>query len=107
MLNKSKRLRAAEVEQVMKAGKSARSAHLQVKFASSGASLRSAAVVPKTLARKAVKRNTLRRALYRALAASNIRNCKGNAVFFVRVVPKEGPTAVFTEELMLLLPQVC
>src|SRR5487761_2208151 len=99
MLNKSKRLRAAEVEQVMKAGRSARSAHLQVKFAPLATPLRSAAVVPKALARKATARNTLRRALYRALAAADTGLCKGNAVFFVRIIPKEKPTTVFAEEL--------
>ncbi len=106
MLNKRKRLRAAEVEQVMKAGKSARSPHLQVKFVSSALSLRSAAVVPKSLARKATARNTLRRALYRALEAVDTSSSKGNAVFFVRLVPKEKPAAVFSEELMQLLSKV-
>jgi len=106
MLTKSKRLRSEEVEQVMKTGKSARSAHLQVKFAASDAALRSAAVVPKSLARKAVARNALRRALYRALAASDTKLCKGNAVFFVRLVPKPKPAAVFAEELIELLPKV-
>ncbi len=90
----------------MKTGKSARSPHLQVKFAPSGSALRSAAVVPKSLVRKATARNTLRRALYRALAASDTKLCKGNAVFFVRVIPKNRLTAVFNEELMELLPKV-
>ena len=106
MLTKSKRLRAAEVEQVMKTGKSARSAHLQVKFVSSSASLRSAAVVPKSLARKATARNALRRALYRAIAGQKTTDIKGNAVFFVRVIPKDKSTATFTEELMQLLPKL-
>lgn len=95
-----------EVEQVMKTGRSVRSAHLQVKFASSPTPLRSAAVVPKALARKATARNTLRRALYRAIAGADIKACKGNAVFFVRLVPKNNPTAVFREELTELLPKV-
>lgn len=94
----------------MKTGKSARSAHLQVKFLLSGsmpaASLRSAAVVPKSLARKATARNTLRRALYRALAMQKTAQIKANAVFFVRLIPKEKPAAVFNEELIELLPKV-
>lgn len=106
MLNKSKRLRSLEVEQVMKTGKSARSAHLQVKFAPTATTLRSAAVVPKALARKAVARNTLRRALYRAIAIQETAGLKGNAVFFVRVIPKEKPMAVFAEELASLLQKV-
>jgi len=106
MLTKSKRLRAAEVEQVMKTGRSARSLHLQVKFVPMAAPLRSAAVVPKSLARKAVARNTLRRALYRALGAQNMAHLKGNAVFFVRAVPKERPAALFAEELIQLLAKL-
>jgi ribonuclease P protein component len=105
MLTKSKRLRSIEVEQVMKTGRSARSSHLQVKFASTGAPLRSAAVVPKSLARKAVARNSLRRSLYRAIATQNTAGLRGNAVFFVRVIPKEKAAAVFAEELMQLLPK--
>jgi ribonuclease P protein component len=101
MLKKRLRLRSLEVERVMKAGKSARSAHLQVKFIAGAGSFRSAAVVPKSLARKAVMRNSLRRSLYRAIASIKIEN-KGDAVFFVRVVPKEKPTAVFIQELAYL-----
>jgi ribonuclease P protein component len=106
MLNKRKRLRSTEVEEVMKTGKSARSTHLQVKFVQNGSPLRSAAVAPKSVARKAVQRNNLRRTLYRALAASNMANCKGNAVFFVRLVPKTQAGATFSEELMQLLPKL-
>lgn len=106
MLTKSKRLRSIEVEQVMKTGRSARSAHLQVKFVSTSAPLRSAAVVPKSLARKATGRNSLRRALYRAIAASDTSLCRGNAVFFVRAIPKEKAAATFAEELIQLLPKL-
>ena len=108
MLKKSKRLRSSEVEQVMKLGRSFRSVHLQVKFAPSTAAepLKSAAVVPKSLARKATARNSLRRALYRALAIQNTSGITGSAVFFVRVVPKEKLTAVFAEELMQLLSKL-
>ena len=106
MLNKRKRLRSMEVEEVMKTGKSARSAHLQVKFVQTGAPLRCAAVAPKAVARKAVARNNLRRTLYRALAASNMANCKGDAVFFVRVIPKQYAGSIFSEELMQLLPKL-
>jgi len=102
MLKKRLRLRSLEVEQVMKGGRSGRSAHLQVKFIAGTGPFRSAAVVPKSLARKATARNTLRRALYRSIALTNT-TLKGNAVFFVRVVPKQKPAAVFTEELGSLI----
>ena len=110
MLTKSKRLRSLEVEQVMKTGRSVRSTHLQVKFVALPNPLRSAAVVPKSLVRKATMRNSLRRALYRALAAQNMAqnkaNVTGGAVFFVRLVPKERPVAVFTEEITSLLSKL-
>ena len=106
MLTKSQRLRSAEVEQVLKTGRSVRSAHLQAKFVGTVAHVRSAAIVPKSLARKATARNTIRRALYRALAQADTTGLKGNAVFFVRVVPKEKLTAVFSEELTHLLPKL-
>src|SRR5437868_7120258 len=109
MLTKSKRLRTQEVEQVMKTGKSARSSHLQVKFLLSGgppAPFRCAAVVPKSVVRKATQRNSLRRALYRALALQKTANIKGSSVVLVRAVPKDRPAAVFAEELTLLLPKL-
>ena len=105
MLKKRLRLRSLEVEQVMKAGRSARSAHLQVKFIAGNMPLRSAAVVPKSIARKAVARNTLRRALYKALLGAN-GSPKGSAVFFVRVVPKEKPVSVFSQEIPSLFSKV-
>ena len=106
MLKKSKRLRAEEVAQVMKTGRSMRSAHLQVKFAPAGTMLRAAAVVPKSLARKATLRNALRRALYRVLAAANTAQISGHAVFFVRGLPKEKLAATFAQELASLLPSL-
>lgn len=65
-----------------------------------------AVVVPKSLAKKAVMRNRLRRALYRALAASTMVGLKGKAVCFVRVVPKDSLTPTFSEELTQLLPKL-
>jgi ribonuclease P protein component len=104
MLKKSKRLRSSEVAAVLKAGRSARSTHLQVKLLVTSEPLRSAAVVAKSVARKATVRNNLRRALYRALAAINTSNVKGQAIFFVRAVPvHKKPAAIFAEELPALL----
>jgi ribonuclease P protein component len=101
MLKKRKRLLSHEVNEVLKVGRSNRSAHLQLKFVALPTPLRASAVVAKSVARKAVARNALRRALYRALAATDT-GLKGNAVFFVRVIPKTKPAAVFASELPAL-----
>jgi ribonuclease P protein component len=105
MLKKSLRLRAAEVEEVLKAGRSVRSAHMQLKFLQGSEPLRSAAVVAKAVARKANTRNALRRAVYRALAAVPS-PLKGRAIFFLRTIPQEKPSAVIREEVTLLLSKI-
>ncbi|HEY5383214.1 MAG TPA: ribonuclease P protein component [Candidatus Paceibacterota bacterium] len=116
MLKKRLRLRAAEVEEVLKKGHSVRSTHLQLKLISGQEPLRSAAVVAKSVARKANVRNSLRRAIYRAIgsvAQSDVSvplttpsPLKGNAVFFLRVIPKEAPSVVIREEISFLLSKI-
>ena len=108
MLKKRLRLRAAEVEDVLKRGRSVRSTHLQLKLLAGVEPLRSAAVVAKSVARKATARNSLRRAIYRAIAISVPlpSPLKGNAVFFLRVIPKETPSAVIKEEISFLLSKI-
>ncbi len=105
MLKKPLRLRAAEVEEVLKGGRSVRSAHMQLKVLAGPEPLRSAAVVAKALARKANKRNALRRAVYRALAAVHS-PAKGRAIFFLRAIPLERPSVVIKEEVALLLSKI-
>ena len=108
------RLRAAEVDEVLRQGHSVRSEHMQLKWISGKGEegpLRSAAVVAKALARKANKRNTLRRAIYRAIAAStpsasSISFPHGRGIFFLRIVPKEQPSAVIKEEVAFLLSKI-
>jgi ribonuclease P protein component len=110
MLNKRSRLRANEVAEVIKSGRSARTTHLQVKFVSRSGPFRSAAVAPKSIAKKATDRNRLRRALYRALlshiSANPQSTPKGNAVFFVRLVPKEALSSAFLAELPSLFSKL-
>jgi len=66
MLPKRQRLTAAEVREILKSGRSARTATLSAKFISSKE--RKAAVVVSTkVAKSAVMRNRLRRAAYDAL----------------------------------------
>jgi len=102
MLSRSQRLRAHEVVEVLARGRSVRLGGLQVKFLPAHEPLRSAAVVPKSVVRKATKRNSLRRALYRALAEVGAR--QGRAVFLLRALPPN--TSALREDLMQLLPKL-
>jgi len=108
MLKKRLRLRAKEVEEVLKSGRSARSAHMQAKWVVAPEPLRSAAVVAKSVARKANVRNALRRSIYRALASvgTNSTLPHAKAVFFLRVIPKEKPSEVLKEEISFLLSKI-
>ena len=106
MLKKRLRLRAAEVDEVLKKGHSTRSAHMQVKVLSDNEHLRSAAVVAKALAHKANIRNALRRSLYRALATTPHPKAHGRAIFFLRLIPKEQPAKVIKEEVAFLLSKI-
>lgn len=64
--------------------------------------LRAAAVVGKSLAKTAVMRNRLRRALYRALHEEKRR---GQAVIFIQKMPKEQLQSVFSKELATLFQE--
>ena len=106
MLKKRLRLRAAEVEEILKGGRSVRSAHMQLKLLSGQEPLRSAAVVAKSLVRKASARNTLRRAIYRAIASTPSPSARGKALFFLRIIPKEASNAIIKEEVSFLLSKI-
>jgi ribonuclease P protein component len=58
------------------------------------------------VAKGAVMRNRLRRALYRAIKASDLSGLSGQAVFFVRVAPKTSLSATFLAELAPLLTNI-
>lgn len=66
MLPKRSRLRAAEVRQVIKTGRSARGAGISVKY-EPASSPQVAVVISKKVAPGAVERNRLRRLVYRSL----------------------------------------
>lgn len=69
MLSKQARLRAAEVREIIKSGKSLRSSlapHISLKYIKN-TTFRAAIVVSKSIARNAVERNRIRRAAYQAL----------------------------------------
>lgn len=61
--------------------------------------LRSAAVVSKAVAKRAVDRNRLRRALYRALQSLS---GEGRAVFFVQQIPPPPLSTAFARDLAAL-----
>ena len=108
MLKKRLRLRSKEVDEVLKSGRSARSPHMQAKWVVSPEPLRSAAVVAKSVARKANVRNALRRSVYRALASFGVSATlpHARAVFFLRVIPKEHPSVILKEEISFLLSKI-
>jgi len=108
MLKKRLRLRSKEVEEVLKGGRSARSPHMQAKWVVSPEPLRSAAVVAKSVARKANVRNALRRSIYRALSSVDVSASlpRAQAVFFLRVIPNERSDVTLKEEISFLLSQM-
>lgn len=68
MLPKRGRLSAAEVREILKSGRSARGGGVSAKYIRAQGS-KAAVVVSKKVAKTAVLRNRLRRAVYAALAA--------------------------------------
>lgn len=82
---------AAQVREVLAKGRSAREGVLSVKYVVNKGDFAAAVVAPKSVAKRAVDRNRLRRALYRSMAAlpkstSAFRDIK--AVFFIQRMPK-------------------
>jgi ribonuclease P protein component len=69
MLSKSNRLSSPEVRAVLKNGRTLRTPNLVVKYIR-GEKSKIAVVVSKKIARSAVKRNAIRRAVYRVLSHS-------------------------------------
>ncbi|MGC9602421.1 MAG: ribonuclease P protein component [Minisyncoccia bacterium] len=108
MLKKRLRLRAEEVKEVLKAGRSAHSSHMQAKWIVAEEPLRSAAVVARSVARKANVRNALRRSIYRAIASVSTTAPlpRARAVFFLRVIPRERSGTILREEISFLLSQI-
>ncbi len=108
MLPKRRRLSAREVKEVMASGRPRRASLLSAKYTPNSSLLRASAVVSKKVAKKAVERNRLRRALYRALAAyrgtgPNGAPIGGTAVIFIQKVPPDPLTPAFARDLVVLL----
>lgn len=75
-----------------------------MKFLQNKKPFRLAVVVSKSVARKAVERNRLRRAAYDSLSSPTLA-ATGHALFFVRSIPKEPLRTVFKKEITALLSQ--
>ncbi len=99
MLAKSRRLSASEVRDILKKGAPRRAGHLSARVVSGPSPLRAAAVVSKKVAKGAVERNRLRRALYRALREVDGGGC---AVIFIQKVPTQPLTPAFLTDLKVL-----
>ncbi len=99
MLPARRRLRSSEVADIMRRGAPRRGCFTTARVSPSGdATLRVAAVVPKSLAGNAVVRNRVRRALYRAAAA--LPHEKGaSIVVFVRTIPPPPLAPAFLDDL--------
>ena len=103
MLPKRRRLSAEEVRNIIAGGRSARVSLLSVKYVANTKPLRAAAVVSKKISKKAVIRNRLRRAIYRALSSLE---AHGDIVIFVQKVPEGALTPAFSAELVVLLSKL-
>lgn len=99
MLPKKGRLTAEQVKNVLAQGRSVRTPLLSAKHIRGEGPVRVSAVVPKKVAKGAVERNRIRRALYRALLSFDV---QGASVVFVQKIP-EGPlTPAFAQDLVVL-----
>ncbi len=96
MLPKRQRLVSAEVREVLTRGRSRRGTYVSIKRIPTNEPLRVSVVVAKAVAKKAVDRNRLRRACYRALSPLS---GTGRAVVFVIKVPPGALTPTFRTEL--------
>ena len=105
MLKRSRRLRAAEVARVIRLGRPYRGRLLTAKaIPAPDGTMRTAAVVSKAVAKQAVERNRLRRALYRALAGLPAPSFPAlHVVFFVHMVPKESLATAFARDITHML----
>ena len=102
MLAKTRRLGTEEVREVLARGRSQRGTTLSVKTLPTASPFRCAVVVSKKVAKTAVIRNKVRRAVYRALQGAFLPRT-GHAILFVQSVPKADLVPVFSSELKKLL----
>ncbi len=106
MLPKKRRLTAAQVKEVLSSGKSVRGVAISLKYVVKPGFFGSAVVAPKAVARLAVDRNRVRRALYRALSSLSPQEAhilqNKMTVFFVRSIPSPLQPTLRAEVVGLL-----
>src|SRR3989344_7041958 len=98
MLAKTRRLSTSGVQEVLTHGRGRRGTLLSVKLLPTTTAFRCAVVVSKKVAKTAVVRNKVRRAVYRALSSASLPPT-GHAILFVQSVPKADLPSVFSTEL--------
>jgi ribonuclease P protein component len=113
MLSKRNRLTSQEVEAVLQKGQSisislpkGQRSLISAKFIASKGHFRAVAIAPKSVAKSAVVRNRLRRAVYRAIASFPTPKKGATTVFFVRSIPKGPLTPAFAEEIGIFLGKI-
>lgn len=105
MLPKRRRLDVKEVAEVLKLGRSLSATHLSMKFLTKLTDFKVSVVAPKSLARKAILRNRLRRAVYRAIEP--LPPLRGHAILFIRTIPNgKKLTPAFVEDIKILLKKI-
>lgn len=110
MLPKRKRLTTKEVAAVLSRGRSLHSSRspvlLSAKYVAVEGPFKIAVVVSKSLAKKATVRNSLRRAVYEAIAMPPLPSSGAHVLFFVRSIPQKPRVPAFREEIAVLLKKL-
>lgn len=103
-----RRLRSAEVNEVLAKGRPVRGKALSARvLRTDGGGMRSAVVVPKSVAKTAVMRNRLRRVAYRALAElQSAANGNMHIIFFVRSIPPPPLSTALRDEIGAIISEV-
>ncbi len=105
MLGSSRRLRAAQVRDVLRTGSRARSTFLSARFVEVSQGKEAfAAVVPNRVAKTAVRRNKFRRLLYATLKNTPLPPVR--AAILLEKLPPEGKESLLASDLASLFSKV-
>lgn len=113
MLPKGARLTSGEVQEVLSRGTSVyipaqkgQKSLISLKFLAKTGGFKSSAVAPKSVAKSAVERNRLRRAVYNAILSFPSPRASGYAVFFIRSIPEKPLSRALKPEIGALLEKI-
>jgi RNase P protein component len=101
MLSKSKRLSSTQVREVLARGRGKRGSLISLKKLEKQSNFGCSVVVPLKIARGAVVRNKVRRAVYQAMGGLPLPTNE-HMVLFVHQIPKERLTEAYKKELIHL-----